>query len=282
MAVPVMADMKTRSLAVIGCGNPARRDDGAGPAVIERLQRRPLADGVLLFDAGTDGMGVLYRARGAAGLIIVDARKPAGTPGAVFDVPGVRVERTPPTSATLHDFRWDHALYAGRRIAGAAFPRDVRVFLIEAADLGFGLGLSAEVDRAVDIVVDRITGLAAAFAARVRFAAGSIHLPAALAERHFADACGVIVLVRQGDVLMMPVRRVETGGYLLKRRNAAGDRVAVISDVLADHGLEALEGEFGCGWDEAQGALVVPVVMTCREDEEVELAPTAIRDVERA
>lgn len=150
-------------LVVIGCGNANRGDDGAGPEVVAMLRRVSLPDGVQVHDAGTDGMGVIYRARGASHLVIVDARAPGGDPGAVYDVPGDVLEAAPPRSFTLHDFRWDHALYAGRRIYGDAFPTRVKVFLIEAETLALSIGLSAPVARAASLVCARIEALAEDF-----------------------------------------------------------------------------------------------------------------------
>lgn len=144
--------------AVIGCGNPNRSDDGAGPRVIELLKRKGLPAGVGLFDAGTDGMAVMYQARTATRLIIVDARAPEGSPGAVYEVPGAVLEAPPPQSLNLHDFRWDHALYAGRKIYGDAFPTEVQVFLIEAASLALGLEMSPEVTAAAETVAEKIAG----------------------------------------------------------------------------------------------------------------------------
>ena len=80
--------MTSKLLAIIGCGNPTRGDDGVGPEVIARLRASALPDDVQVHDAGTDGMAVLYRARGASHLVIVDARAPADAPGAIYDVPG--------------------------------------------------------------------------------------------------------------------------------------------------------------------------------------------------
>lgn len=160
--------MSAPALAVIGCGNPNRRDDGVGPRVVELLRQRSLPASIALFDAGTDGMSVMYRARGTSRLIIVDARKPEGSPGAIYRVPGTFLEAPPPQSLNLHDFRWDHALYAGRRIYGDAFPAEVKVFLIEAASLDLGLELSPEVEQAAEEVADRIADLARAFAEGAR------------------------------------------------------------------------------------------------------------------
>lgn len=145
--------------AVIGCGNPNRSDDGVGPHVIGLLRGRNLGDDVALHDAGTDGMAVIYQARGCQRLVIVDARAPEGNPGAVYQVPGEVLERPPNQSLNLHDFRWDHALFAGRRIYGDEFPADVTVLLIEAGSLDLGLELSPEVTAAAETVAERIADL---------------------------------------------------------------------------------------------------------------------------
>ncbi|QCI80561.1 hydrogenase maturation protease [Hankyongella ginsenosidimutans] len=151
-----MADMSGPAVAVIGCGNPLRGDDGAGPAVIARLARMGLPENVGLFDAGTDGMAVMYRARGAQRLIIIDAREPEGAPGAVFEVPGDALEAEPTHGVGLHAFRWDHALFVGRKIYRETFPKMVEVYLIEAGSLDYATGLSASVAKAADLVAERI------------------------------------------------------------------------------------------------------------------------------
>lgn len=143
-------------LTIIGCGNLNRSDDGVGVIVAQRLiewvSMHDFSD-VSVFDAGTAGMEVMFRARGAKRLILVDASNSGSTPGAIFQVPGVELERGHEPTYSLHDFRWDHALYAGKRIFGQDFPTDVTVFLIEAAELDLGLELSESVRNAADIVV---------------------------------------------------------------------------------------------------------------------------------
>lgn len=149
-------------LTVIGCGNLIRGDDGVGVVVarrlIEFLQRHTPPD-VAVFDAGTDGLDVMYRARGAKKLVLVDASRSGSQPGAVFEVPGETLASNYEPTYSLHDFRWDHALYAGRKIYGASFPTDVTVFLIEAGELGFGWELSEPVRRAADKVIAQIESM---------------------------------------------------------------------------------------------------------------------------
>lgn len=146
-------------LTIIGCGNPNRSDDGAGVAAVRELSLRlgtePRA-GVRVLDAGTSGVEVMFQARGSRELIVIDASRTGAEPGAVFTVPGDVLERAPQPALGLHGFRWDHALYAGRRIFGAAFPPCVTVYLIEAESLELGIGLSARVQAAVERVVDLV------------------------------------------------------------------------------------------------------------------------------
>jgi hydrogenase maturation protease len=145
-------------IAVIGCGNPTRGDDGAGPAVVRALAARGIAraPAVRLLDAGTDGMAVMFAARGCRSLLLVDACRSGSQPGAVFEVPGAELESPEPRSLTLHEFRWDHALYAGRKLYGDAFPGDVTVLLIEAETVELGIGLSSAVAQAAEKVADRV------------------------------------------------------------------------------------------------------------------------------
>lgn len=262
-------------LTVLGCGNPARRDDGVGVAVAQRLaaaltpaQRRLVS----VVDTGTDGLGVLLRMEGASALIVVDASRSGSAPGAIHDVPGSELERPPEPGFTLHGFRWDHALHAGRQFHGDRFPADVRVFLIEAADLSFGLGLSDAVERAADRVVElilaRIDAVAAADPASgppasLTLRHGSLRLPIATYERFFAGLDSVLLLPRGGDLLILPVQAAAGGGQLLKIVNAAGDRAVCGVELFRARGVdpELVEGfreaRFEARWSAADAALIV-------------------------
>jgi len=127
---------------------------------VRALAARGVArEGVRLLDAGTDGMAVMYAARGCGMLIVVDAARSGADPGAVFEIPGEELDDRPPPALSVHEFRWDHALYAGRRIYGEEFPREVTVFLVEAQSTDFGLELSPPVAAAAARVAERIAEL---------------------------------------------------------------------------------------------------------------------------
>lgn len=148
-------------ITVVACGNPNRSDDGAGLTVLQLLKSRDLAQDPLvrLLDAGTDGMAAMFAARGCRTLIVIDACQSGSEPGAIFEVPGSELTQRYAPSLNLHDFRWDHALYAGKSIFRDAFPDDVVVFLIEAQCFGLGLAMSEPVTGAASKVADRIEEL---------------------------------------------------------------------------------------------------------------------------
>jgi hydrogenase maturation protease len=155
---------QVHKIAVLGCGNPNRSDDGVGCEVVRMLRSRAIFQNaqVRLLDAGTDGMGVMFAARGCRSLIVIDACRTGSPAGAIFEVPGAELEARHQPALTLHDFRWDHALFAGRRMFGEGFPARVTVFLIEAATLELGLGLSPPVAEAARNVASRVDTLVTA------------------------------------------------------------------------------------------------------------------------
>ena len=149
-------------LTIIGCGNLNRSDDAVGVLIAQRLQQY-LAQHphphMRVYDCGTAGMEVMFQARGSKKLIIIDASSTGSEPGAVFKVPGKELEALPELSYNLHDFRWDHALAAGKKIFKEDFPEEVTVYLIEAENLGFGLELSPVVQHSADLVFEEIIAI---------------------------------------------------------------------------------------------------------------------------
>jgi hydrogenase maturation protease len=137
---------------VIGVGNPYRRDDGVGPAVIAALETA-VPDGVTL--TVTDGEPTqLLDAWAETDLaIVVDAvlcERPA--PGRVHrtDVP------PPGRAASTHGLGIPEAIQLAEALDRA--PRRLVVYAVEAADLGFGDTLSPAVAAAVPGVVDAVLG----------------------------------------------------------------------------------------------------------------------------
>lgn len=92
--------------------------------------------------------------------------------------------------------------------------------------------------------------------ARISLRDGSVYLPAAVVATYFPGIDAVIVLLRAGRLMILPVHQATAGGCLLKRRNAAGDRVAQARDVFQDQGLLGLTlVDLPAHWVSEEGAL---------------------------
>ena len=85
---------------------------------------------------------------------------------------------------------------------------------------------------------------------------GSVYLPAVVVETYFRGISSLVVLIRDGTLMILPVHQATAGGCLLKLRNAAGDRVAQARDVFQDQGLLGLNlTDLPANWVSDQGAL---------------------------
>ncbi len=153
-------------LTIIGCGNSNRTDDGAGVYVAQQLKQTlhvAPKENVRVFDAGTGGIDVMFQARGSSRLVIIDASQTGSEAGAIYQVPGEELEREREASYSLHDFRRDDALFAGKKIFREDFPKDVTVFLIEAESLDYGLELTEKVKNSADKIIERLQKIIAEY-----------------------------------------------------------------------------------------------------------------------
>ena len=90
----------------------------------------------------------------------------------------------------------------------------------------------------------------------LRLSRGSLYLSRDVCDRYFHGLESVILVRRGDDLLVMPVMRAAAGGYLLKRRNAAGDRVVSAPDFFREHGLDdRVDSELNADWVAESAAL---------------------------
>ena len=141
-------------VVVIGVGNEFRRDDGAGPAVIEQL-RDLVSSGVGLVITDGEPTRLIEAWTGAALALIVNAvRAEPPHPGRVHrfvvDRPGADAARP----ASSHGFGLDDAIALA--VALDRMPGRLIVHAIEAADLTQGTGLTPPVAEAVGRVATAI------------------------------------------------------------------------------------------------------------------------------
>ena len=89
---------------------------------------------------------------------------------------------------------------------------------------------------------------------------GAVYLSAEVVGTYFSGIDAVIVLIRDGVLMVMPVHQATAGGCLLKLRNASGDRVASARDVFQDQGLlDLVAVDIAAQWVSESGALCAPL-----------------------
>jgi hypothetical protein len=93
----------------------------------------------------------------------------------------------------------------------------------------------------------------------VRIGDGRVLIDRATCALYLADAPAAALVERDGQVFLVPLSGPMAGGMLLKQRNAAGDRVLLATDFLADRGLGrfSTEREFPVRWAADAGGLLI-------------------------
>jgi hydrogenase maturation protease len=137
-----------RRVVVIGVGSEFRRDDGIGPEVVSRLQGE-VPDGVRLVVSDGDPTRMIEAWTGVSLAVVVDAV--LADPPAPGRLHRIVVDRS--ADAGAHPVS-SHGLGLGESIALARalgrMPDRLIVHAVEAADVGYGVGLTPAVAAAAD------------------------------------------------------------------------------------------------------------------------------------
>jgi hydrogenase maturation protease len=137
--------MSAARAALIGVGNPYRRDDGIGPALIAEVARYD-PPGVTLTVTDGEPTQLIDAWTGAELVVVVDAVlcDPA-TPGRIHRSTGASLLRT--ASASTHGLGIPDAVQLAKLLGLA--PQRLVLFAVEASDVGLGVGLSPAVTAAM-------------------------------------------------------------------------------------------------------------------------------------
>jgi hydrogenase maturation protease len=150
-------------VVVIGVGNPFRRDDGVGPALVAAARPR-LPPEVDVVEIDGEATALLDAWTGAEVAVVVDTVTTGARAGTVHRL---EVGRDPLGGTSR--FATTHALGVGEAVRlGAALgrlPRRIVIVGVEPGDLAHGTGLSdavaAAVPTAAQRLVDEVVGLLA-------------------------------------------------------------------------------------------------------------------------
>ena len=94
--------------------------------------------------------------------------------------------------------------------------------------------------------------------AQVGLRGGSLYLDAATFDRFLSAREAVTLVRRDNDLYIIPLQDSALGGYLCKRRTAAGDRVVHAEDFFREHDLDdARDRILDVAWRDDVAALVI-------------------------
>jgi len=134
-----MAKAKT---LILGVGNPLRRDDGIGPAVIKLLKASSNMNDVDIMDGGTDGLSLLEQIKLYKKVLIIDAVEMCLIPGEIrlFTPEDAKINIKSDTLST-HGFGLAEVIKLMEQLE---IKTELKIIGIQPMDISFGEGLTKE------------------------------------------------------------------------------------------------------------------------------------------
>lgn len=144
-----------RPTLVLGLGNPIMGDDGVGILALERFRERYLLpEGVELLDGGTWGMNLLPYIEDAGRLLLVDAIRAGGVPGADVYLAGADLPRALAQKLSAHQVDFVDVLALAH--ARGTLPAQTVALGVEPALVEMRAGLTPEVARGTERLPGRM------------------------------------------------------------------------------------------------------------------------------
>lgn len=148
------------AVRILGIGRKTGGDDGAGPAVIQFLQNRPIPENVELREVA-EPSALIPLLENADRIIIVDAALDAGAPGTVHVVRPENIDACPLSSLSTHGMSVGQAIGLARVLSPEVVCPHVYLVAIAARKpQGVVWGLSDEVAAAISHAADTALALA--------------------------------------------------------------------------------------------------------------------------
>jgi hydrogenase maturation protease len=135
---------------VFACGNAHRGDDGAGPAVAERLGQLGIEVGM----AGGDPLTLLDYWNPTDKVILIDATVTGAPVGTIRVWDSLPAYIPGSTTASSHGFDLRKAIELAQALG--RLPARLRMYGIEAGRFDAGAPICSRVEEAIEAVVDRI------------------------------------------------------------------------------------------------------------------------------
>ena len=139
---------------ILGAGNPLMKDDGIGPHIARELEKLKLPEGVKAVDAGVKGLALVDMMQEASKVMFVDAVEMGMKAGSVrvFTPKDIRIDAEK-TGFSSHEIGLPQLLFLASLLG---LSTEVAIVGIQPKDLGWGTGLSPELQRAVPHILESV------------------------------------------------------------------------------------------------------------------------------
>ncbi|MFH1123275.1 MAG: hydrogenase maturation protease [Pseudomonadota bacterium] len=143
-------------LLILGAGNPLMKDDGIGVHIAHELEKLGMPEGVKVLDVGTRGLALVDLMREAPKVVFLDAVEMGENPGTVkiFAQQDIKIAADK-IKFSLHEIGLPQVLLIAS-LQGVS--PEVVIVGIQPKDLGWGTGLSPELERAVPNILECVLG----------------------------------------------------------------------------------------------------------------------------
>jgi len=148
------AEKRTKPRTVIiGVGNLLMKDEGIGIHTMKALQEMQLPDNVTVIDGGTSP-DIIACTRAGDKLIIVDAARAGGEPGAIYHFQPDDLEDSAGEALSVHELGVPQNLRL--MLLSGNGPSEVIIIGIEPKDIDWGTELSPELEMSIPKIISVI------------------------------------------------------------------------------------------------------------------------------
>lgn len=153
-------------IVVVGFGNILLGDEGVGVHAVRLLQKRFPHHQATYYDGGTLGLTLLPLMEEASHLLLLDAVRTKGNPGAVVEFPKDRLLASFPLKFSAHDIGL-HDLLALLRLRVEEQLTDIFLLGVIPSSFALSTDLSPEVEAALPELMEKAEGILRGWIAQI-------------------------------------------------------------------------------------------------------------------
>lgn len=140
-------------IVIIGVGNLLQKDEGIGIHAVKALQEMQLPDNVTTIDGGTSP-DILACTRAGDKLIIVDAARAGGEPGAIYRFQPADLNEEAGAALSVHELGVPQNLRL--MLLSGSEPSEVVIIGIEPKEIEWGTELTPELEKKIPEIISVI------------------------------------------------------------------------------------------------------------------------------